>query len=69
MMKLQRFASLAIVGRMKSTPTDLLDVHAGLLPIELTLLCICHRAAVRLCTRCTLWSELHIDHKMRNTRT
>lgn len=50
MMKLQRFASLAIVGRMKSTPTDLLDVHAGLLPIELTLLCICHRAAVRLCT-------------------
>jgi ribonuclease HI len=35
---------------MKSTPTDLLDAHAGLLPVELMLLRICHRAAVRLCT-------------------
>ena len=50
MMKLQRLASLAIVGGMKSTPTDLLDAHASLLPVELMLLCICHRAAVRLCT-------------------
>jgi len=48
--KLQRIASLAIVGGMKSTPTDLLDAHAGLLPIELTLLRFCHRAAIRLCT-------------------
>jgi hypothetical protein len=39
-----------IVGGMKSTPTDLLDAHAGLLPVELMLLRICHRAAVRLCT-------------------
>ena len=48
--KLQRLASLSIVGGMKSTPTDLLDAHAGLLPIELTLLCYCHRATIRLCT-------------------
>ena len=46
MTKLQRLASLAIVGGMKSTPTDLLDAHSGLFPIELMLLCICHRAAV-----------------------
>ena len=50
MTKLQRLASLAIVGGMKSTPTDLLDVHAGLLPVELMLLCICHGAMVKLCT-------------------
>ena len=50
MIKLQRLASLAIVGGMKSTLTDLLDVHAGLLPVKLMLLCICHRATVRLCT-------------------
>jgi len=50
MKKLQRLASLTIVGGMKSTPTDLLDTHAGLFPIELTLQRICHRAAVHLCT-------------------
>jgi ribonuclease HI len=50
MQKLQRMATLAIVGGMKSTPTDLLDAHIGIYPIELTLLRICHRATVRLCT-------------------
>jgi len=50
MQKLQRLATLSIVGGMRSTPTDLLDAHAGLLPMELTLLKICHRAMVRLCT-------------------
>ena len=37
MTKLQRMASLGIVGGMRSTLTDLLDVHTGLLPIDLTL--------------------------------
>ena len=46
MTKLQRLTSLAIVGGTKLTPTDLLDAHAGLFPIELMLLRICHRAAV-----------------------
>ena len=50
MVKLQRAASLSIIGGMKLTPTDLLDAHTGLLPMELTLLHICHRAAVCLCT-------------------
>ena len=50
MVKLQRMASLSIVGGMKSTPTDLLDTHTGLLPMELTLLYICHRATVQFCS-------------------
>ena len=50
MTKLQRMASLGIVGGMRSTPTDLLDAHTGLLPIDLTLFRICHRAAVCLCS-------------------
>ena len=32
------------------TPMDLLDLHANLLPIDLTLEKACHRALVRLCT-------------------
>src|ERR1700735_5229355 len=50
MQKLQRVASLSIVGGMRSTPTDLLDAHACIFPIKLTLLKACHRALVRLCT-------------------
>ena len=48
--KLQRIATLAITGALRSTPTDLLDAHAGILPLELTLLKACHRATVRLLT-------------------
>ena len=50
MVKLQRMATLGIIGGMKSTPMDLLDAHSGLLPMELTLLRICHRATVHLCS-------------------
>jgi len=46
--KLQRIATLAITGGLRSTPTDLLDAHAGILPIELAMKKMCHRAAVRL---------------------
>ena len=48
--KLQRIATLAITGALRSTPTDLLDAHAGVLPMELALLKTCHRATVRLLT-------------------
>jgi ribonuclease HI len=48
--KLQRLASTAITGALRSTPTDLLDAQAGILPMELALLKACHRAAVRLLT-------------------
>jgi ribonuclease HI len=46
--KLQRIATLAITGGLRSTPTDLLDAHAGLLPLGLAMKKTCHRAAVWL---------------------
>jgi ribonuclease HI len=48
--KAHRMATLAINGALRTTPLDLLDAHAGTLPIELTLLKTCHRATIRLCT-------------------
>jgi ribonuclease HI len=45
--KTQRLATTAITGTMRSAPTDLLDAHAGLLPMELALRKECHRAMVR----------------------
>ena len=48
--KVQRIASLAINGALRTTPTDFLDAHAGLLPIEFTLLKAAHRATIRLLT-------------------
>jgi ribonuclease HI len=48
--KIQRIASLAINGALRTTPTDFLDVHAGILPIESALLKASHRAAIRLLT-------------------
>lgn len=46
--KVQQIASLAIVGALHTTPTDFLDAHAGLLPIELALPKATHRATVRM---------------------
>ena len=48
--KLQRITMLAITGALRTTATDLLDAHAGVLPMELALLKVCHRATVRLLT-------------------
>ena len=48
--KTQRKVTLAITGSLKTSPTDLLDIHAGLLPTELALLKACHNATVRLLT-------------------
>ena len=48
--KVQRIASLAINGALRMTPTDFLDAHAGLLPIEFALLKAAHRATIRLLT-------------------
>jgi ribonuclease HI len=48
--KTHRIAILAINGALRTTLTDLLDAHAGTLPIELTLLKTCHRATTRICT-------------------
>ncbi|PPQ84290.1 hypothetical protein CVT25_013229 [Psilocybe cyanescens] len=48
--KIQRKAAIAIAGGLRSTPNELLDAHAGIMPMELTLLKICHRAIIRLAT-------------------
>jgi ribonuclease HI len=48
--KTQRIATLAIIGALRTTPTDFADAHAGLLPIELALLKATHRATIRLLT-------------------
>ena len=46
----QRIASLAIIGALRMTPTDFMDAHAGLPPIELALAKATHRAMIRLLT-------------------
>lgn len=48
--KTQRIATTAITGTLRSAPTDLIDVHTGLLPMELALKKACHRALVRTLT-------------------
>ena len=48
--KTQHLAMTAITGTMRSAPTDLLDAHAGLLPMELALKKACYRAILRTLT-------------------
>ncbi|QRW04674.1 Reverse transcriptase from transposon X-element protein [Ceratobasidium sp. AG-Ba] len=45
---IQRISALNITGALRTSPTDALDAHAGILPIKLELQRACHRAAVRL---------------------
>lgn len=48
--KIQRIATKAITGGLWTSPTDLLDAHAGVLPVNLMLERICHAATVRAAT-------------------
>ncbi len=48
--KVQRIAALAITGALRTTANDVLDAHAGLFPLELTLDRACHRSITRICT-------------------
>ena len=48
--KVQRIAALAITGVLRTSPNDYVDVHAGILPMELALLKACHSALVRSLT-------------------
>jgi len=48
--KLQRIATLAITGTLRTTSTNLLDAHVGLLPTNLLLKKICHRALTSICS-------------------
>ena len=47
--KVQRIALLAITGGLRTTPTDILDTHADLLPMDLVLLKSCHQAFLCIC--------------------
>ncbi|KAG2111306.1 uncharacterized protein F5147DRAFT_525510, partial [Suillus discolor] len=57
MARVQRMAALLVTGAMRSTPTDLIDIHANIKPFQQTLRQICHRAILRLVT-------LHEDHPL-----
>ncbi|KZP04257.1 hypothetical protein FIBSPDRAFT_671951, partial [Athelia psychrophila] len=46
--RVQRTAALHITGGMRTSPTDLLNAHADLLPMELLIDKWCHREALRL---------------------
>jgi hypothetical protein len=55
--KLQRLATMAINGALRTSPTDLLDAHfdlldahLGLLPMDLLLKKMCYRSMIRICT-------------------
>jgi ribonuclease HI/endonuclease/exonuclease/phosphatase family metal-dependent hydrolase len=48
--KIQRLATTAITGTLRSSPTDLIDAHSGLFPMELALMKACHRSLVRTLT-------------------
>jgi ribonuclease HI len=49
-MSVQRITNIAITGAMRTTVTDVLEVHAKIMPIELLMQEVCHRAALRLIT-------------------
>ena len=48
--KIQRIATLAITGTLRSSPNDYVDIHANVLPMDLALLKACHNAIVRYLT-------------------
>lgn len=48
--RVQCIAAITITGAMRTTVTDVLEVHANLLPISLLLQNICHRAIVHIAT-------------------
>jgi len=48
--KIQRIATRVITGGLWTSPNDLLDAHAGVLPVNLMLERICHSAVIRTAT-------------------
>lgn len=48
--KVQRTAALSITGALRSSPNELLDIHADLWPAHLLLEKTCFRSALRMCT-------------------
>jgi hypothetical protein len=50
MAKIQRKALIAMTGALATAPTDLLELHSDILPIDLLLEQACFRAMMRICT-------------------
>lgn len=48
--RVQRIAVLAITGALRSSPTDSLERHLGMLPLDLFMHKLCHRSAIRIAT-------------------
>ena len=48
--KTQRIATLAIIGTLRSTPNNYIDIYAGIFPIELALLRACHNSLLCMLT-------------------
>ena len=44
----QHIVTTAIMGALRTSATDIMEVHANLFPAELLLHRICHRATLRL---------------------
>ena len=44
----QRMASTAIMGALRTSASDVMEAHANMLPLELMLNKVCHRATLRL---------------------
>lgn len=57
--QIQRKMAIAITGAMSTSAGDIVEAHAGLLPMQAKLNIICHRATVRLAT-------LPADHPLHN---
>ena len=47
---IQRIAITAISGVLRTTATDVMEAHTNVMPIELLMHKVCHRAAIRLAT-------------------
>lgn len=50
MARVQRMATISIAGGLRSSPTDMLDAHANVLPFQQTLRKTCYRATLRMAT-------------------
>lgn len=58
--RVQRMGALQVTGALRSTPNDLLEAHAGLLPMSVRVQKICVRAAARIASM----PETHPLHKV-----
>ena len=63
----QRIASTAITGVLRTAPTDLLDLHAGIWPVHLLFHWACHRATMRIASLLPL-HPLHSLYQKRAKR-